>query len=566
MINTGKIALLDSATINQIAAGEVVDRPASVVKELVENALDAGATKINVEIAGGGLEYIAVTDDGIGMDPEDARLAFERHATSKIKTASDLYSIQTLGFRGEALPSIAAVARVHLKTRLRGAAAGTELSLEGGRVVFERPAGVPEGTTVIVRDLYFNTPARLKFMRSPSSEGGLAADIAGRLALARPDVAFSFRQNGRLLFQTPGNNRLLDAIAAVFGPDVARRMRPVSAERGGMRVTGYAGPPDLSRSSRRHQVLVVNGRFVKSFLVAGAIESVYRGVLSSGRYPVVVLHLEVDAGKVDVNVHPAKLEVRVAGQNELVETVGLALRNAFDNALTGKGAEIVLPSVADRPGPQSYPRADWEFTGRHQAFADAMALYAPSLALRPLGFLPPTYVLATGPDGLYIVDQHAAHERILYEEFLERFGQNTPQMQSLAVPVVLELTPQESALIEQYGSRLLNYGFELETFGGGTFVLRAVPVGVTASAELLKDILARLGEERPVGLEETSGMLAACLACRQAVKAGEVMSLNEMQRLLDRLLQSRNPSVCPHGRPTYIKMGADELAQRFLRE
>ncbi|WP_426377679.1 DNA mismatch repair endonuclease MutL [Desulforudis sp. 1031] len=566
MAKTGRITLLDEATINQIAAGEVVDRPASVVKELVENALDAGATKINVEIAGGGLEYIAVTDDGVGMDPEDARLAFERHATSKIRDASDLYSIQTLGFRGEALPSIAAVARVHLKTRARGAAAGTELGLEGGRVVFAGPAGVPEGTTVIVRDLYFNTPARLKFMRSPSSEGGSAADITGRLALARPDVAFTFRQNGRVLFQTPGNSRLLDAIATVFGPDVARRMLPVHAERDGVRVSGYAGPPNLARSSRRHQVLVINGRFVKSFLVAGAIESVYRGALSTGRHPVVVLHLEVDAGKVDVNVHPAKLEVRVAGQNELAAAVGLALQNAFDTALTGKDPEVAPPEAADEPDQRSFSQAGWVFGGQRRTLAEATALYAPSPILRPLGFLPPTYVVAAGPDGLYIVDQHAAHERILYEEFLERLRQNTPQMQSLAVPLVLELTPRELSLVEQYASRLSEYGFLIESFGGGTFVLRAVPAGVTASAELLKDILERLGEERPVGAEEICGALAACLACCQAVKAGEAMSLDEMQRLLDRLLRARNPSVCPHGRPTYIKMGPDELARRFLRE
>lgn len=581
----GRIAVLDPATVNQIAAGEVVERPAAVVKELVENALDAGARKIHVEISGGGLERIVVTDDGCGMDPDDAALAFERHATSKIRRAGDLEAVSTLGFRGEALPSIAAVARVTLRTRTRDALGGVELSLEGGRLLGSSPAGVPAGTTVVVEDLFFNTPARQKFLRSPSFEGGLCVETAGRLALARPDVAFTVRSNGREVFAVPGRGNLKEAIAAVLGPATAREMAPVTWEGDGITLDGFAGRPTLTRSSRRQQILIINGRYVKSFIVAGAIDGAYRDFMPAGRHPVVVLRLGIDPAAVDVNVHPAKLEVKVADQAALVGLTLAALRVALGGAAPGRtAADLEAEEPPGRSGPPvaggwaggggGVPPAGAKFRQPDPgAVAEALAFYAPAAPtlLRYLGWLPPTYILARGPDGLYIIDQHAAHERVLYEEFLDRLSARSGASQMLAAPVPLELGPREAAAVAEHAPVLESLGFVVESFGGGTAVLRGVPAAgwrgedTGDAAELFRDLLERLGETGVSDPGAAHGLLAASLACHRAVRGGSALDPAEAQRILDRLQAAREPAICPHGRPTYFKVTTAELARRFQR-
>ncbi|MDI6907975.1 MAG: DNA mismatch repair endonuclease MutL [Thermoanaerobacterales bacterium] len=581
----GRITVLDPATVNQIAAGEVVERPAAVVKELLENALDAGARKIHVEVAGGGLDRIAVTDDGCGMDPDDAVLAFERHATSKIRQAGDLAAVNTLGFRGEALPSIAAVARVTLRTRTRDAPGGVELRLEGGRLLGTSPVGVPAGTTVVVEDLFFNTPARHKFLRSPSFEGGLCTEAVGRLALARPEVAFTLRANDRQVFATPGRGNLKETIAAVLGPATAREMVPVTWDGEGITLDGFAGRPALTRSSRRQQTLIINGRYVKSFIVAGAIDGAYRDFVPAGRHPVVVLHLNIDPAAVDVNVHPAKLEVKVADQAALVRLVLAALRAALGGAAPGRtAADVEAEEPPGRPGPPAaggwagggLPPAGGRFRQAAPelgAAAEALAFYAPAAPslLRYLGWFFPTYILAQGPDGLYIIDQHAAHERVLYEEFMDRLSARGGASQMLAAPVSLELGPRETAVAEEYGGILEKLGFIVDSFGGGTAVLRGVPAAgwrgedAGGAAELFRDVLERLGESGVSDPVAAHGLLAASLACHRAVRGGSALDPAEAQRLLDRLEAAREPAVCPHGRPTYFKITAAELARRFQR-
>lgn len=580
----GRIAVLDPATVNQIAAGEVVERPAAVVKELVENALDAGARKIHVEISGGGMERIAVTDDGCGMDPDDAVLAFERHATSKIRRAGDLAAVTTLGFRGEALPSIAAVARVTLRTRTKDALGGVEVRLEGGRLIGTAPAGVPAGTTVTVEHLFFNTPARQKFLRSPSFEGGLCVETVGRLALARPDVAFTLRVNGRQVLASPGRGNLKEAVAAVLGPATAREMVPVTWEEDGVKLDGFAGRPTLTRSSRRQQILILNGRYVKSFIVGGAIDGAYRDFVPAGRHPVVVLRLSLDPAEVDVNVHPAKLEVKVADQASLVRLTLAALRAALGGTAPGRApGGVAGGEPAGRRGLRAegggaegagLPPADGMCVRpASEAVAETLSLYAPTALsrLRYVGRLPPTYILAQGPDGLYIIDQHAAHERVLYEEFLDRLTARGSASQVLAPPVPLELGPRERAAVAEYGGILNGLGFLVESFGDGTVVLRGVPAagwrGEDAgdAAAVFRDLLERLSETGVSEAAAAHGLLAAGMACHRAVRAGASLDPAEAQGLLDRLETAREPAICPHGRPTYFKITTAELARRFQR-
>lgn len=577
-----RIALLDESTAIHIAAGEVVERPASVVKELVENALDAGADRISVETAGGGLERIIVVDNGCGMDRDDAVLCLQRHATSKVRTVNDLQAVTTLGFRGEALPSIAAVSRLNIRTRERDSVEGTEVIAEGGRILSVNSAGCPTGTAVRVEDLFFNTPARKKFMKSPSTEAAAITDLMGRLALSRPGVRFRLVHNRRTVLDTTGTGRLDEAVAAVFGLDQAREMVTVDYHRTGIRLTGLVGKPGLTRTNRRYQVFFVNGRCVRSFVFSAGLENAYAGVIPEGRFPVAVLSLELDPALIDVNVHPAKTEVRFEKGRELVSHVISAVRQAlavepagrasgFGGALPGaafRAEEGVPPGIGhnrDRVRPVFFSTIGGE--AGPPVSEERMGYEAPQ-GLRALVQFPPVYILAEGPDGLYIVDQHAAHERIMYEDFLKVSSESPAAGQMLVTPEAVQLDARSAEVLRRYQDYLAAAGFVLEEFGFDGFLLRGAPAVIPRGAErdTLRDIIDRLGDQRPADQEAFVRTVAASLACHRAVRGGDRLTLPEMQRLLDRLLATGTPLSCPHGRPTAVRITRDELARRFLRE
>ncbi|MDA8096203.1 MAG: DNA mismatch repair endonuclease MutL [Clostridia bacterium] len=577
-----RIALLDKGTAARIAAGEVVERPASVVKELVENSLDAGADRISVEITSGGLDRITVVDNGCGMDREDVVLCLERHATSKVRSLEDLQSVATLGFRGEALPSIAAVSRLTIRTREESTAEGTVVEVDGGRVLNIGSAGCPAGTVTEVRNLFHNTPARKKFMKTASAEAAAITELMGRLALSRPEVRFRLAHNGRVVLETPGNGRLDEAVAAVFGLGQVREMVPFGAENDGIRVSGLAGRPGLTRTTRRYQVFFVNGRYVRSYLLSAALDTAYAGSIPEGRFPVGVLLLKLDQALIDVNVHPAKMEVRFEKGRDVAAQVVLAVRQALTAQPTvpglNRGPSVqrtgfwgTRPNPSASDGPVTVPAhslALFEDAGDNPAVRESTPAYEVPSALLALAQLQPTYILAEGPDGLYIVDQHAAHERILYEEFSLALVLGEVGSQMLITPQVLELDATAIATLKRFTDYLAVVGFVLEEFGAHSFVLRGVPVTIAAGAEreALVDIVDRLGEERPADREQFLRITAASLACHRAVRAGDRLTGAEMQRLLDRLRATSHPLSCPHGRPTMLRLTKSELARRFFRE
>lgn len=600
-----RITVLDELTANQIAAGEVVERPASVVKELLENALDAGATVITVELTGGGLDKITVTDNGCGMDEIDARLAFQRYATSKIRTAADLEQVLTLGFRGEALASIAAVSDVLLKTRPAGREAGMMLEVRGGEEIAAAPVALAPGTSVTVRELFYNTPARRKHMKSAATEGGLAADMAGRLAMARPGVSILFRHNGREIFRTPGTGKLPEALAAVLGINLVREMVAVAGGDGAIEVSGMAGLPSLHRSSRRHITVFVNGRFIRSPLVTLAVQDAYHTLLPSGRYPVAVISLTVDPELVDVNVHPAKLEVRFARERELAALVTRAVREALRGAVLIPGAVGRGFTAAERPGappgeeesrpylpprtpaheqlrlpltagaaaplpPPAAERVAASPPARPEAAAEAGADYAAGRRdfpeLRVLAWLAPTYILAAGAGGLYIVDQHAAHERIFYERILHRADGREMTAQMLVQPQLLQLSLREAELLSAHGDLFRSLGFVLEHLSAGAVLLRGLPLDFPDPQSYFRDVLAYLAAPgRAPARRDLLHHLAAEAACRAAVKSGAPQSVQAMAALLEQLAGAESPYTCPHGRPTVIHISRHELAHRFKR-
>jgi DNA mismatch repair protein MutL len=580
-----------------------VERPVSVVKELVENSLDAGAGKVIVDLEEGGLGSISVIDNGCGLEEEDLPLAFQRHATSKIRCASDLTRVLTLGFRGEALPSIAAVSKLRITTRTRQALSGTMAVVEGGSLIDMVPAGCPPGTTVAIRDLFYNTPARRKTMKSPSSEGALCGDLISRLALARPDVSFELRTKGRRIFYSTGSGKLLDTVTAVYGVHQAREMIAINASGEGPAVSGFTGKPTLSRSTRSHITIIINGRYVRCPAIAWAVEEAYRTLLPQGRRPVAVLSFSIPPEMLDVNVHPAKLEVKLLDEEKVAGFVAGVIRGALRNRvvipstikeLRKKNFKVDEPpqvalairpenctlETTTRPAPgqvrtDNKPVAD-KFSGDDELPGipekaaegnieyDSPARSFPSMFA--IGQLPPTYILAGGRDGLYIIDQHAAHERILFEEFQTTEGEKPSQC--LLVPATLELDYREAAVLTEKILWFSDAGFLIEHFGGNTFLLRGVPLHFPAGREkdLFLDILDYFRERGPSASRlEFYEHLAGALACRNAVKAGEKLSQSSMDNLLLRLGQTKNPFTCPHGRPTVIEISYKDLENRFKR-
>jgi DNA mismatch repair protein MutL len=560
----------------RIAAGEVIERPASVVKELVENALDAGASRITVEITGGGLDSIRVSDDGCGIAAAELLTAFERHATSKLADDEDLARVLTLGFRGEALPSIAAVAEVEVVSRPPGSEAAACLALGPGREAERSPAGAPVGTAVSVRGLFARQPARRKFLRTPASEGGAIAAVVSHAALAYPEVRFQLTSDGRQTLHTPGSGGLRDAVAAVYGLETGAAMLEVAGEDGPIGVRGLAGPPGLSRSNRGYITLFVNRRWMQSRRLAFAVEGAYAGMLMAGRHPVAVLNLRAAPGEVDVNVHPAKAEVRFRDESAAFSAVQKAVRAALlagAPVATGVGAALrpqapPLTLAAQPWTPPLWQRA-LQREDERASLLDGAAGTPPTPAaalpaLRVIGQFAGVYIIAEGPEGMYLIDQHAAHERVLYEKFCAARAGAVPDAQGLLEPLVLELSPGQRSLVENEAEALAAHGFAAEPFGEGAYLWRTLPA-LLAGGDARESILRFLD----VMAEEDGGdrrdRVAMSLACHGAVRAGKTLAAEEMRELVRQLEKSEAPHTCPHGRPTMVHVSAEMLARGFGR-
>jgi DNA mismatch repair protein MutL len=655
-----RIWILPPEVAERIAAGEVVERPASVVKELVENALDAGAARITVETEGGGKVLLRITDDGCGMTPEEVGIALQRHATSKLRTADDLFEIRTLGFRGEALPSIAAVSELEILTRPRGSPEGARILVEGGQVLLHSVAAAPVGTSVTVQRLFFNVPVREKFLRADTTEAGAITEWLQRLALSRPDVSFRLVHDGREALLSAGTREPLNAVVAILGRAVAREMlRIPEAEPGpdGVRLRGFIGRPTLTRSSRSSQHTYVNGRAVRSPVFYRALDDAFRATMSHGRYPVALLFLELPPDAVDVNVHPAKIEVRFRDEGAVHAAVARALRAALRTAavpelepelgasIDASGAGAVAepevrttvrsvaaprlfeppPEVTRPPSPLTgslapqvdpLPRAGWETDpfddpsdrvappGVGPAppptpFADAAlagggAPYrhspVPAAPTRPatsssaapavtrpaspfdaelvlLGQIQDLFILAESDGVLWVIDQHVAHERVLFDRLTAEEAQEAPE--ALLIPAVVDTTAAQTQALQENREVLAGLGFEVEPFGRDRFALRAVPrslVGRNYEAAF-RDLVEELADRSHGGavrlLPDEVAAAAAGRSCKSAVKAGRPLSRPEMEALLRDLRSARNPHTCPHGRPIYLTFGQSELAGLF---
>lgn len=572
------IRVLDETTSGQIAAGEVIERPVSAVKELVENSLDAGATRIEINIAPGGMEF-SVTDNGSGMSADDAYLAFGRHATSKISRLADLVSVGTMGFRGEALPSIAAVAKVELLSCLPGADGATRVVVIQGRVAERGPAAGPPGTTVWVRELFQNLPVRKKHLKSESFEFGLIQEMVGRLALARTEVCFVLCRDGREVFFAAGGGSLSEVASSVYGLEIARQMIPFGGEGEGVGFRGLAGHPSVARASRRYQAIFVNGRWVKNYALSRAVEDAYRNLLMTGRYPPAVLDLKLDPGLVDVNVHPSKLDVRLLDEPLVAGLVKEGVRQALSrhSLVPAWQGPPVRPALQSQPLAFSYSPPD--AAPDHPARPEPSPLQdivreeskpyqavLPSLAV--LAWLPPTYILAQGDhgSGLYIIDQHAAHERVLYEEKLSRIEEGGTPSQVMAIPLSLELDQGQVTALEKNLPLLESLGFALEPFGGA-YLLRAAPAwgGDGSGDRTLLDVLDALLDKGAFTRTDLVDRLVITWSCKGAVKAGKRLEYAEMTALVKQLAHTKAPYTCPHGRPTVICIEERELLSRFKR-
>lgn len=578
-----RIHQLDPRTAQQIAAGEVVERPASVVKELVENSLDAGASSIRVELRRAGLEEIRVLDDGSGMDREDLSLAVKRHATSKIRSLEELSHLMTLGFRGEALPSIASVSQMILESSGDPSEGGHRLEVKGGEAGETFSIGHPRGTTVTVRNLFFNTPARRKFLRSEAGELEQVLDTLSRCALAHFDRRFSLTSDGRSLLDAPAASSRADRVRQIFGEEVARRLVPFDRQAGPYRASGFASRPDFTRSASRDLRLFLNGRPVRDRGLLSAILQAYATFLPRGRYPFALLLLEAPPGMVDFNVHPTKWEVRFAEPRVLFELVRGAIRSAIQEErpvapLRSLQAEETVSPDDGSPGkplPESGfsgASADWEFTagaGGEEAAQEAL-LFEPSSALRPIPLAQyrESYILASDDGGLMIVDQHAAHERVLYEKLLKQSGEKAVERQALLFPVSMELDPERSLRLERGRSSLERLGFALESFGERTWLVREVPalLGEIDLEALMRDLTDDLAGTTTAGeMDRRLDRLAATTACHAAVKVNFPLTAEKMSFLLNELARTDSPMTCPHGRPVVLRISHRDLEKNFHR-
>lgn len=637
-----KIQVLDQVTIDKIAAGEVVERPASVVKELVENAIDAKAAAITVEVKEGGISFMRIADNGCGIDREDVPGAFLRHSTSKIRNAEDLEHISSLGFRGEALSSIAAVSQVELITKIPEDSFGTRYMISGGKEEGMEDIGAPDGTTFLVRQLFYNVPARRKFLKTAMTEAGHVSDLMTRMALSHPHISFQFINNGQSKLHTSGNGNLRDVIYHIYGREIAANLINVTYEKNGIRITGYIGAPLISRGNRNFETYFINGRYVKSSIIYKAIEDAYKDFTMQHKYPFTVLHIEVVGEDVDVNVHPTKMEVRFHNQQMIYNSI----YEAVDQALHEKELipEVTIdvpkaePKAQAKPEPKAQPKeviqpevnnsakvqpekasgerdldyfmeqmkkrvmsyhqqnSSAEVKGKSDIFKpqvqvdrvkeaatsyrakqspEQMTLFDGKLLdkekranYKIIGQVFDTYWLVEFDNSLYIIDQHAAHERVLYEKTLREMKTREFTSQMISPPVILNLTMQEAQLLRTYMDQFTRIGFEFEEFGQDSYAVRSVPANLfsIAKKELLMEMIDSLSEE--VHRRQSSELLdekIASMSCKAAVKGNMRLSAQEVDALIGELLKLDNPYHCPHGRPTIISMSKRELEKKFKR-
>lgn len=589
-----KIIVLDPNIANQIAAGEVVERPASIVKELVENSIDAKSTRVTIDILGSGLESIKVADNGEGMTASEVQLAFVRHATSKIRYQEDLFKISSLGFRGEALPSIAAVSQVEVLTRTENQLDGTRIILKGGKQLKIEPIGCPVGTQVWIKNIFFNTPARQKFIKSLTREKSAIINIVTRLALANPHISFKLISNGRLILQTSGNNNLLEVVANVYTLDVAKNLIFVEQNLGGILITGYISKHHLYRSNREMQSFFINHRYVHCVNLSRALEEGYENKLPNNRYPLCILNIFLSPDQLDVNVHPTKMEVRIFREEELcghlknlvneylvksksVKKIALKTQPILpmnsvvqlefsSNAESQDKKEDILYCLQDETKINTDTCLAPVFLERpvqDEYIAEATKELDFSHIL-PIGQLHNSYVLAQSELGLYIIDQHAAHERIYYEEFKKRYTEGF-YSQTLALPLSIELTYSEVEKLIENILLFNSFGIIVEHFGENTFILRGLPQGFSAQEgqDLVSFLLSELDTSRIETLVKEDYL--KLLACKKAIKAKQKLSIKEMEHLIEKLGRTDFPYTCPHGRPTIITFSIDEVHHKFLR-
>lgn len=660
------IQVLDQVTIDKIAAGEVIERPASIVKELVENAIDAGATHVTIEIEEGGISLIRITDDGSGIMKEDIRNAFLRHSTSKIRNVEDLLHITSLGFRGEALSSIAAVTKVEVITKTKEAILGTRYVIEGGQELSLEEAGSSDGTTFIIRQLFYNVPARRKFLKTAMTEAGHVQDLLIRLALSHPEVAFRFLNNNQEKLRTSGSGKLKDVIYNIYGRDVASNLLELDYWQGGIHITGYLGKPLITRGNRNFETFFVNGRYVKSTMISRAVEDAYKDFMMQHKFPFVVLHFQVDTETVDVNVHPTKMELRFQNQQEVYKTVFEAIHRQLlepelipqvevPEPLTSpvqekkktpspdlKLVRRVMPSdskeaaasITTTPIDSTAPTASEQVkeephnedyfirkmrervmsyhnrnssaevkdqkkifrpeeqkkriqTSVHEAttykvnetpviqkpkqldlFEEKLLKRETRAEYRLIGQIFDTYWLVQFQDNLYIIDQHAAHERVLYERTLKEMKNREFTSQYLSPPIILTLSMQEAELLKTHKERFERIGFEIEPFGGEEYAIRAVPANLfsIAKKELFMEMLDNLADGLSTNMTpDIIDEKVASMSCKAAVKGNNRLSAQEVDALIGELLELENPYHCPHGRPTIIAMSKKELEKKFKR-
>lgn len=594
----GKIFLLDEATINKIAAGEVIERPASIVKELVENSIDAGATAVSIEIEDGGKSYINVSDNGCGILEEDVERVFFRHATSKIKTANDLMGIHTLGFRGEAMASIAAVAEVELKTRAEEDKAGSHITIKGGKIIERNSIGYPAGTGITVRNLFFNTPARLKFLKSDTSEQGHIVDVVEKLALTNTGISLKLTVNNKVVLHTPGNGDLLSVILCIYGKNTAKAMLPLEYTNDLISIQGYIGKPEAAKGNSTYMTFSINKRFVKNRLLGEAVRQAYKTLLMNNRYPFSIINIDIKSDMIDVNVHPTKQEIKFSDDRAIFNTLYVAVKNCLNsNQLVFETLEedvstyqtsvrTPAPFKEERPnknagaifeqitfptessvstGANTYKRQE-PFENRSDDSTEAATADGRKLSINIIGQLFGTYILGQSWDNFYMIDQHAAHERVMYEYIKEKYNAKSIPVQQLMMPVVIELSPAEKTLYSEYSLIFQNLGFEAEWFGENALAIRAIPIimGEPCSGEFFSSILDSL-KETGNSAESPLDKIAKSMACKNAIKAGDTITPEETEELINRLLSTPQPFTCPHGRPTIITMSKHELEKKFRR-
>jgi DNA mismatch repair protein MutL len=561
------IEILSSQVANLIAAGEVVERPASALKELLENAVDAGATAVTAEIKRGGVSFIRVTDNGGGMSSEDAVRAFMRHATSKLRTAEDLQAIATMGFRGEALAAIAAVSRVELLTRLRGETAGTSVSLEAGTVTGHGQAGCPEGTTIVVRDLFYNTPARQKFLKKDSTEAAAAQEAVVRTALARPGLSVRLIKDGAQVLHTPGGGQLKNCLYSIFGGDLVKSLCPVPGGGGAVQLQGFTGLPSYARSSRSMQYFFVCGRPVRSRILTAALEDAYAGALPGGRFPVCCLHIDMPLETFDINVHPAKSEIKFQSDRTVFDAVYHACREALRQAGAETAPLVKIAPYMPRTEISAYQtRSEPGSSVSQSSFAPPQPAGDPiqpaPLAHRLIGEALGGYLLVETPEALWVIDKHAAHERLLFNRL--KAGEKPFLSQQLLTPRAVTLSQPEADVLTQELPFMREAGFELEPMGPGTLAVRAAPGDIDESelpALLSKMAALLLTGRRPELREEAMRMVA----CKAAVKLGRSSRREDMERLAALVMETPDLRHCPHGRPVAMRLTKGDLGRQFGR-